>query len=57
MSLASASVAGASIIAGKTPSDLIDPLLHRVKSGMKAFVVKVKYIPNHYKPEKPVVML
>jgi hypothetical protein len=42
-----------SAITGKTLPDLISSLLKRVKSSMKAFVVKVKHIANDYQPEKP----
>jgi hypothetical protein len=44
-------------IAGKTFPDLIKPSIKRVESGMKAFVVKVKYIAAHDHPEKPVMTL
>jgi hypothetical protein len=46
-----------SVTTGKAPPDLINPFFDRVKSGVKAFVVKVEYIANHYQPKKPVVML
>jgi hypothetical protein len=45
------------VITSKTPPYLIKPLIKRVQSGMKAFVVEVKYIANHYHSKKPVVML
>jgi hypothetical protein len=35
-----------SATAGKTLSDFIKPFIEPVKSGMKALVVKVKYVAN-----------
>jgi hypothetical protein len=46
-----------SVITSKAPPDFINPFIERVKSGMKAFVVKVEYIANHYQPKKPVMTL
>jgi hypothetical protein len=46
-----------SVITSKAPPDLINPFIERIKSGMKALVVKAKYITNHYQPKKPVVTL
>jgi hypothetical protein len=43
---------GGSAIAGKTLSDLIEPSIERVKSGMKGFVVKVKNITHLPAPQK-----
>jgi hypothetical protein len=43
---------GGSAVVGKTLSDLIEPSIERVKSGMKGFVVKVKNIANCYHPKK-----
>jgi hypothetical protein len=48
--------ANGSAVTGKTLSDLIEPSIKRVKSGVKRFVVKVKNIPNCHHPKKPVVM-
>lgn len=44
-----------SAIAGKTPSDFIKPFVERVKSGMEALVVKVKYVADYDEAKKPVV--
>ena len=41
----------------KTLPDPIKPSVKRVKSGMKAFVLKMKYIADHENPKKPVVTL
>ena len=46
-----------SIIASKTSPDLINSFAKRVKSGMKALVVKVEYIANHDEAKKPVMKL
>jgi hypothetical protein len=46
-----------SVTASKTPSDFIKPFIERVKSGVKAFVVQVKYIANYEEAKKPVVTL
>jgi hypothetical protein len=46
-----------SVITSKAPPDLINPFIERIKSGMKALVVKVEYIANHENPKKPVVTL
>ena len=46
-----------STTAGKTLSDFIKPFIKRVKSGMEALVVKVKYAPDHDEAKKPVVMI
>jgi hypothetical protein len=46
-----------SVVTSKTLPDLIKPSVKRVKSGMKAFVVKMKYITNHENPKKPVVTI
>src|SRR5229473_3082981 len=46
-----------SVTTSKTLSDFIKPFIERVKSGMQAFVVKVKYIANYQHPKKPVVLL
>jgi hypothetical protein len=39
--------AGGSVTTSKTLSDFIKPFIERVKSGMQAFVVKVKYAANY----------
>jgi hypothetical protein len=44
-----------SAVAGETLSDLIKPLIDRIKSGMQGFVVQVKNIADGYHPKKPVV--
>ncbi len=46
-----------SVIASKTPPDLINSFAKRVKSGMKALVVKVEYIANHDEAKEPVMKL
>jgi hypothetical protein len=46
-----------SVVISETLSDLINPSVKRVKSGMKALVVKMKYIANHENAKKPVVTL
>jgi hypothetical protein len=46
-----------SVTASKTLSDFIKPLIDRVKSGVKAFVVQVKYIADYDEAKKPVVKL
>jgi hypothetical protein len=46
-----------SVTTSKTLPDLIKPFIERGKSGMKAFVVKVKYIANYDEAKKPVVTL
>ena len=43
--------------ASKTLSDFIEPFIDRVKSGVKAFVVQVKYIANYDEAKKPVMTL
>jgi hypothetical protein len=45
------------VVTSKTLPDPIKPSVKRVKSGMKAFVVKMKYIADHENPKKPVVTL
>jgi hypothetical protein len=42
---------------GVTLPDPIKPSVKRVKSGMNAFVVKMKYMADHENPKKPVVTL
>ncbi len=44
-----------SIFNGETFPDFIYSLVQRIKSGVKASVVKVKYIPGSQKSENPVV--
>jgi len=44
-----------SIFNGETLPDFIHPLVQRIKSGVKASVVKVKYVPDCEKSENPVV--
>src|SRR3979409_1279127 len=44
-----------SIFGGQTLPDFIHPLVQRIKSCVKASVVKVKYIPTCQKSENPVV--
>lgn len=46
-----------SVIASKTSPDLINSFAKRVKSGMKALVVKVEYIANRDEAKKPVMKL
>jgi hypothetical protein len=46
-----------SVIASKTSPDLINSFAKRVKSGMKALVVKVEYIANYDEAKKPVMKL
>ena len=46
-----------STTAGKTLSDFIQPFIDRVKSGMKALVVYVKYGADHDEAKKPVVTI
>ena len=46
-----------SVVTSKTLPDLIKPSVKRVKSGMNAFVVKMKYMADHENPKKPVVTL
>jgi hypothetical protein len=46
-----------STTAGKTLPDFIKPFIKRVKSGMKALVVKVKYVADYDEAKKPVVMI
>jgi hypothetical protein len=46
-----------SATAGKTLPDFIKPFIERVKSGMKAPVVKVKYIAGHDEAKEPVVTI
>ena len=46
-----------SVVTSKTLPDPIKPSVKRVKSGMKAFVVKMKYMADHENPKKPVVTL
>jgi hypothetical protein len=40
-----------SAITSKAPPDLINPSIERIKTGMEALVVKVKYIANHDQPK------
>jgi hypothetical protein len=40
---------------GQTFPDFVHPLFKRVESGVKSFIVKVKYVAQHEKSEKPVV--
>jgi hypothetical protein len=40
---------------GQTFPDFVHPLFKRVESGVKGFIVKVKYVAQHEKSEKPVV--
>jgi hypothetical protein len=42
---------------GKTLSEFVQSFIERVKSGMKALVVKVKYIADHDEAKEPVVMI
>jgi hypothetical protein len=44
-----------SVAASKALPDLIGAFLKRVKPGMKALVVKAKYVANDDQPKKPVV--
>ena len=44
-----------SVTAGKTLSDFIKPFIERVKTGMKAVVVKVEYAADYDKAKEPVV--
>jgi hypothetical protein len=44
-----------SIFNGETLPDFIHPLVQRIKSGVKASVVKVKNVPKCEKSENPVV--
>ncbi len=44
-----------SIFSGETFPDFIYSLVQRIKSGVKASVVKVKYVPDNQKTENPVV--
>src|SRR5260370_40221471 len=44
-----------SIFSGETFPDFIYSLVQRIKSGVKASVVKVKYVPDNQKSENPVV--
>jgi hypothetical protein len=44
-----------SIFNGETFPDFIYSLVQRIKSGVKASVVKVKYVPDREKSENPVV--
>src|SRR5258708_3194959 len=46
-----------SVITGETPLDLINSFAKRVKSGMKALVVKVEYIANCDESKEPVMKL
>jgi hypothetical protein len=46
-----------SVITGETPPDLINSFAKRVKSGMKALVVKVEYIANYDEAKEPVMKL
>ena len=46
-----------SVIASNTSPDLINSFAKRVKSGMKALVVKVEYIANYDEAKKPVMKL
>jgi hypothetical protein len=49
--------AGGQLLQGKTLSDFIKPFVERVKSGVKAFIVQVKYVANYDEAKKPVVTL
>jgi hypothetical protein len=40
---------------GQTFPDFVHPFFKRVESGVKAFIVKVKYVAQHEKSENPVV--
>jgi hypothetical protein len=40
---------------GQTFPDFVHPLFKRVESGVKASIVKVKYVAQHEKSENPVV--
>jgi hypothetical protein len=40
---------------GQTFPDFVHSLFKRIESGMKGFIVKVKYVAQHEKSEKPVV--
>src|SRR5260370_9425712 len=44
-----------SIFNGETLPDFIYSLVQRIKSGVKASVVKVKYVPTSEKSETPVM--
>lgn len=44
-----------SVVASKALPDLIGSFLKRVKPGMKAFVVKAKYVANNQQAKNPVV--
>jgi hypothetical protein len=46
-----------SVTTSKTLSDFIKPFIEHVKSGMKALVVKVKYVADYDKAKKPVVTI
>jgi len=46
-----------SVITGETPPDLINSFARRVKSGMKALVVKVEYMANCDETKEPVMKL
>jgi hypothetical protein len=48
---------GRSTTARKSLSDFIRTFVERVKSGVKALVVKVKYVADDDKPKEPVVTL
>jgi len=48
-------VSNPSIFNGETLPDFIHPLVQRIKPGVKASVVKVKYVPDCEKSENPVV--
>jgi len=47
--------ANPSIFNGETFPDFIYSLVQCIKSGVKASVVKVKYVPGNQKSENPVV--
>jgi hypothetical protein len=42
---------------GKTLSEFVQSFIERVKSGMKALVVKIKYVADHDEAKEPVVMI
>jgi hypothetical protein len=45
------------VTTSKTLSDFIEPFTEHIKSGMKALVVKVKYVADYDEAKKPVVMI
>jgi hypothetical protein len=50
-----ASAAGTKLAKSKTPVDLINTSLERIKSIMKAFIVKIVDVSDRKKSENPVV--